>query len=317
MRKQVYNLEFRSWCPEMTIFGYRFGRVDDYASKVARLQHLIPVTSEFAVDANNGEHAITAYVDIPEREESAILEWRDSGTTALNDIVLLLSLFTGRNVFAVDNEHLNDTHNVILADPRIYQWGGVLGVSIPYRKQPIEPEPYSYNIGFEEGLNQIYSLIRSTTWQRKYHKGYFLFLARQAFHHQTLESAFIQCWTIWEHLFTILNDKWLSDEEIRRLRSFHKVAFLLVEYALEGEINELSRKRIKSLADIRNRLVHFGRFPEQSLVHEDAELFIRLTEFIIAKILGLSPSNLFNTMERLEEFLNQRQSSLRHAPDGV
>ena len=79
------------------------------------------------------------------------------------------------------------------------------------------------------------------------------------------------------------------------------------QYALRGEIDKNSMEQIKSLAEIRNRLIHFGRFPDRNKVHNDAVLFIRITEFVIAKTLGLSPSNVFNTMEKLEEFINNPQ----------
>lgn len=91
---------------------------------------------------------------------------------------------------------------------------------------------------------------------------------------------------------------------MRHLSSIEKISFLLVRYALRGKIDNKSRSRIESLAEIRNKLVHFGRFPDRDKVHNDAVLFIRITEFVIAKTLGLSPSNLFNTMEKLEEFMN-------------
>jgi len=302
MRKQVYNLEFPCWCPAMTIHGYRFTRVEDYADSVARLQHLVSFHSELRVQATTGQHAITAYVDLPEQEDEAVLGWSDSGLTALSDVLLLLSIFTKRNVFLAES---NNVAGVVLADPRVYQWGGVLICSLPYKESPEDPKSldFAYDIGREEGLNQIYMLLRSEEWQRRYAHGYFLFLAQQAFHQQPLESAFIQCWTIWEHLFAVLNQHWLSVKQIRQLDASEKIAFILTEFALRGEIGHASRKRIRSLAEIRNRLIHFGRFPDREAVHDDAVLFIRLTEFVIAKILGLSQSNLFNTVERLEEFL--------------
>ena len=68
-------------------------------------------------------------------------------------------------------------------------------------------------------------------------------------------------------------------------------------------------KKIEALAEIRNRLIHFGRFPERESVRDDAILFIRLTEFVIAKTLGLSPSNVFNTVENLEKYLEKIQQS--------
>jgi len=309
MTRPIYNLEFPSWCPELTIFGYRFTRVENYKEQVLRLQHLASLIAEFEKRSNTGEHAITANVEIPEPEEQAILEWPENNNSALSDVLLLLSIFTSRDVFvdAAQDEHTED--EVILVDPRVYAWGDILRCSIPYRKQPIEPEPFGYDIGFEEGINQIYDLIRNDEWQREYQHGYFLFLARMAFRRQPLESSFIQCWTIWEHLFAILNRNRLSSEQIRQLSSTEKIAFLLVRFALRGKFDPTSRTQIKSLVKVRNRLIHFGRFPERGSVHDDAVLFIRLTEFVIARILGLLPSNVFNTVERLKEFLSGIQAT--------
>lgn len=314
MRKEVYNLQFPSWCQGMTIFGYHFARADDYQSKVASLQHLVKYhDSEFQFRLNTGNHAVTAYVALPEREEKSVI--KQLGSTALSDILLLLSIFTGRDVFTVDNASEDSNDRVIIRDPRVYDWGGVLMTSIPHKNQPIiDNEPHGYNIGFEEGLNQLYSLVRSKDWQRKYKGGYFLILTQQAFHHQPLETAFTQCWTIWEHLFSIHNDRWLSNEQIRRLNLTEKIAFLLIEYALKGEIDKSERGRIYSLAEIRNKLVHSGYLPERSSVYNDAILFIRLTEFIIAKTLGLEPSNVFNTMEGLEDFLKRKSEGTRGKP---
>ncbi|MBI2165482.1 MAG: hypothetical protein HYU29_03645 [Chloroflexi bacterium] len=318
MRKQVYNLVFPPWCKEITISGYHFARVKDYRDSLASLQHLITVHSEFEIRANTGNHAVTAHVDLPESEEKSVLKWLGRGNTALSDILLLLSIFTGRDVFTVDNASDGSGDRIIIADPRVYDWGGILITSIPYKKKPIpDNEPFGYDIGFEEGLNQVYELIRSEDWQRKYKGGYFLILAQQAFCRQSLETAFTQCWTIWEHLFTVHNDRWLSDEQIRRLNSTDKIAFLLIEYALRGEIDNSDKERINSLAEIRNRLVHFGHFPKRGSVYHDARLFIRMTEFIIAKTLGLVPSNIFNTVEEWQDFLKRKTGRLSRGPSSA
>ncbi|BBB47144.1 hypothetical protein [Pelolinea submarina] len=304
--RPVYNLEFPSWCPELNIVGYRFLRVDDYQQKLQNLQHVISYSSEFAIKKNTGTHSLTAFVEIPKNEEKAIFNWSGRDNIALMDVLLLLTLFTGRDVFTLGpqtDKQIIRTSDVIIADPRVFDWGGTLRCSIPYKKQTIDPEPYGYDIGFEEGLNKIYKLISSNDWQKKYKGGYFLLLAKSAFKHQILESAFIQCWTIWEHLFAILNSQWLSGKKIQQIGSADKISFLLVEFALTGDIDTASRKRIETLTEIRNRLIHFGRFPERSSSYNDAVLFIRLTEFILSKILGLSPSNVFNTVNNLERFL--------------
>jgi hypothetical protein len=307
MQKRIYNLEFPSWCPAMTIYGYRFTRVEDYAEKVLRLQHLAPKQWEFRVFPTMGEHTKTAYVDLPEQEDKAVLEWSNPNSTALQDVLFLLSIFGGRDVFLSERDEADE---VYLADPRSYHGGGVLRCSLPYKASQTKSskQDISCNIGVEEGINQVYSLMRSKEWLQKYKRGYFLMLARQAFYEQPIESAFTQCWTVWEHLFTILNQNWLSDRQIIQLDSSEKIAFIMTEFALKGEIDDPSRKRIKSLAEIRNRLIHFGKFPERDAVNDDAVLFVRLTEFVIAKILGLSPSNVFNTTENLERFLGLIES---------
>lgn len=301
MKKIVFNFEFPYGCPEVSIFGYKFFRVANYQDKVKRLQYLSTGFSEFEIPANTGEHTITAYVEIPENEKLSILE-RAESSTALSDILLLISIFTRRDVFAVD-ECESKKLGVILQDARIYQWGGLLQCSIPYKGELIESNPNEYDIGFEIGLNQIYELMRSEEWQKEYQKGYYLFLAREAFRRQTIESAFTQCWTIWEHLFAVFNKSWLSDNQIRNLPSSEKISYLFVKYSLADEINDKSRKPIVSLVKTRNRLIHFGKFPKDAS-KENAVLFVRLTEAIVAKSLGLTPSNVFNTEERIEELLD-------------
>lgn len=80
----------------------------------------------------------------------------------------------------------------------------------------------------------------------------------------------------------------------------------MTEYALKGDIDEVSRNRIKTLVTVRNKLIHFGRFENDPSIQGHAVLFIHLTEFVIAKILGLWPSNVFNATDRLEEFLKHQ-----------
>jgi hypothetical protein len=121
-----------------------------------------------------------------------------------------------------------------------------------------------------------------------------------------LAAAFIQCWTIWEHLFSVLNRTWMSDQQLRSLNVSEKLRYLLVQYGLRDQIHISDEQRIRTLAGIRNRLVHYGCFPDRGRVYDDAVLFIRLTEFIIARILGLSPSDVFDTMKELEKFLERQ-----------
>jgi len=304
MRREIYNLEFPSWCPKLSICGYEFSRVPDYEQRLASLQHLAPATAEFATVPTTGQHAITAVVERDEPEPPAVLEWSGSSTTAIWDILLILSLFTRRDVFAAPASA--SPTGAIIRDPRVHSHGGLLRISIPYVRQPIEPEPFAYDIGFEQALNRVYDLIRDPEWRQRYRGGYFLFLADQAFRMQPLESSFVTCWTIWEHLFSVHNDRWLSPSSIRALRAQEKITFILSHYDIVNQIDSHSRARLSSLSAIRHRLVHFGRFPAEPNALEDALLFIALTEWVLARVLGLQPSNALNTQESLQEFLSRQ-----------
>jgi hypothetical protein len=94
-----------------------------------------------------------------------------------------------------------------------------------------------------------------------------------------------------------------TQNTIRNIKSSEKIAFLLVTYAVRADLQEKEKARLESLASIRNRLLHFGQFPEQKSTIDDAVLFVRMTEMIVAKTLGLTPSPIFNTLEKLEEFI--------------
>lgn len=98
-------------------------------------------------------------IDKPEKEESAVLEWANSDSTALMDIMLLITLFTGRDVFAVEDDFDENGKFVITADHNYFYWGGSLRCAIPFEDGPKNDYEFSYR-------------------------------------RQILESAFIQCWTI-------------------------------------------------------------------------------------------------------------------------
>lgn len=122
---------------------------------------------------------------------------------------------------------------------------------------------------------------------------------------QTLESAFILHWIILEHLFLIHNISWLSKDQMRKISSVEKLSFLLVEYDLKSNVSKQYKKEISKLTKVRNKLLHFGKFANNR-AKKNAELIIELTEFITAKTLGLFPSVVFNTPEKLEEFLSKK-----------
>jgi hypothetical protein len=115
----VYNLEFRLGCHEMTIAGYHFARAPDYRNRLQQLQHRISVHGEFPITATTGTHCVTAQVTPPSPEPDSIIPWAEQDGTALDDILLLLSIFTKRHVFVERSPRSNPDHQpVIIADPR-------------------------------------------------------------------------------------------------------------------------------------------------------------------------------------------------------
>jgi hypothetical protein len=301
----VYNLEFPLNCKTLSIGGYEFSRVAEYPSRFRALQHLVNMHDpEGRREICTGEHVHTANVRTPNTPLPAAISWGFANATALDDILLLLSLFTQRDVFAVNLSSAGRKPFAILADPRCFPWGGSLCCSIPYQGfNPTDNPTDVVDIGLQEQLPRIYEHLNDEKWRKGYRDGYFLVLLKIAMQQRSLDFAFSQCWTIWEHLFACLNDSWMSDATIERLSAKEKIAFLLVHFGVRVELQKHEKTRLDDLVAIRNRLVHYGRFPERDFVREDAEMFVRMTEYVAAKILGLYPSNVFNTVERLQEFL--------------
>ncbi len=299
MEKRIYNLEFPSYCQELSVFGYRFVRAQNYKEKFLKLYHVGNSFSEFNITSSFGRHAITAIAELPEIEHNAVLPW-EGVSTALRDVLFLLSIFTKRDVFPQAEDEIIYMHS----DPRMYTGGGALRVSIPYEAKKAE-NGEEFDIGFENGLNKVYEVIRSDDWQTTYSGGHYLFLARMAFKTHFLETAYLQCWTIWEHLFSIFNERWMSPEQIRNLAAIDKISFILVHYQMLEIVSKGDRDRLARLAEIRNRLVHFGKFPEKGGVAADALMFVRLTELIITKSLNLSPNDVLDTRKHFEDFLRK------------
>ena len=127
----VYNFIFPHGCKKLSIDGYVFRRVDEYIERVQSLQHLITSFSEFDRPMNTGTHAVTAFVDLPLKENKPVIEWGDKNATALDDILLLLSIFTLRDVFAIPEPIAKD-EGAITADSREYFFG--LRTAIKYEK---------------------------------------------------------------------------------------------------------------------------------------------------------------------------------------
>lgn len=276
------------------IYGYVFRRVDEYRERVQSLQHLISSFSEFDQPINTGTHAITAHVDLPLKEKKPVFEWGDNKATALDDILLLLSIITLRDVFAVP-EPIEIGKMAITADSREYSFG--LRTAIKYEKSEDE-YGHEFDIGFQKDIENVYRNMRTASWQKEYGGGRFLLLFRSACKRQIIETSFITCWTIWEILFTLHNQSWLSDEHIIKLPASEKISFVLTRYQIKDTLDRKDRKGIKRFVKVRNALVHAGRFIDEDAIH-DAILFVRVTAIIVAQILGVSVSDVLGSQAQL------------------
>lgn len=290
----VYNFIFPHGCRQLLIYGYVFRRVDEYRERVQSLQHLNSLFSEFDQPINTGAHAITAFVDLPLKEKKPVIEWGDKKATALDDILLLLSIFTLRDVFATP-EPIEKGEGAITADSREYFFG--LTTAIKYEKGEDE-RGNRCDIGFQKGIETVYNKMCTASWQKEYGRGRFLLLFRSACRRQIIETSFITCWTIWEILFTHHNQSWLSDEHIIKLPVSEKISFVLTRYEIKKTLDATDRKGIKRFVKMRNALVHAGRFVDEDAI-KDANLFIRVTAIIVAQILGLSMSDVLGSQAKL------------------
>ncbi len=316
---EIFNLEFPSYIEKLEIGGYLFKRVKNYKEVFGGMMCLINSSgSEFDTKIKTGSHQITAIVEILKKEKKCVLPFENKKLTRLYDVLFLLTIFTDRNVFKKDWEDSEAKNGAMVSDHRIHQYGGQLACSIQYEsrwkdihtgelktKEEMKGVPlFNYHridLGFEKTINKVLDLISSKKWQDEYEGGYFLFLFRSIKQRQIIETAFISCWTIWEHVFAIKNRKWLDNKAIEQMSGDKKIAFILNEYFLKN-IDDTARKNIQKINKTRNRLIHFGKKTEQ-IDYKEMEMFIRLTEQLMAIILELTPSNIFNSLEELDSFL--------------
>ncbi len=287
----------------MTILNYTFKREEDYAQKVTQLSHHGTSYGEFNLTYSTGKHVITATVESPSNESFSPLA-HGAPMKTLDDVLLILSLFTGREVFSTTNSNISD--NIAIArDFRPYLCYETLGVSIPPRLVKND-RGIAVDFGFEEDLDKVLRLIHTKEWLEKFEQGQLLFIARQIFTFQVLEKAFLMSYVFWEHVFYMEKRTSMSDKQIIDTDGAQKVRFLLEAYGFTLWLNGQQKDCIqKILTDIRNTLAHYGVFDKDKHSHNDAIKFIELTTRLLAKILGLEPSDGKNTKEWLEEMLNR------------
>jgi hypothetical protein len=322
MIKKVYNLEFPLHVNNFLINKYKFYKVEGYEDRRQGLQQLVNVTDDQVIIQNTGSHQHTAYVDIPEQEEESIIHQDLTDGTKLNDILLFISLFTRRDVFALSPE----VDHPIIADPRKYAYGGGLVCSLPYKAQfydeitgkrlsqeELESEETLWeerDYTLIEGIEGLLDLINTREWQDIYEDGYFLRLYKSAIKFVDPYIPwdvlnYIQCWTIWENIFALRHKEKLSDIEIMHTKAKKKIDFVLTEY-FNISTTIPSKQVVDKLVKARNRVLHFGKNPS-NLTGKEVVTFIRATEALVAMTLKLEPSNVLNYKEKLDSLLFQAE----------
>ncbi len=314
----IYNLEFPQNRDEILVGGYKVQKLPNYNDHRKKLMWLTNVSDmDGEVHRNTGINEPTAIV-----HGIGLKSKYFKGKTLLEDICLLLTIFTGRNVFALDqNTYFRQLP--ILADPRLHHYGGVLHCSLRYQEEAYNEETLEAiteaernndnllwnvrEIGFETEINKILRLIYSKRWRKKYKGGYFILLMRQALKRMDLEPTFQLCWTIWEHIYAVLNPKGLTQDKLEKVAGKDKISYLLKEY-FNINLRSESHRELTRINKARNSLVHFGRITNNTN-YKEIDLFIRMTEFLVAKTLKLNPSNVFNTNEKMYDFLRLRVQS--------
>lgn len=293
---EIYNLEFPNNVHSFQVAEYTFTRVAEYKDRIKKLSHSYSYHSDVSVKICSGEHIITAYMSRPEKENEAVLPWSsDSEQEEYLDVLLILSITTGRNIFA---KNWSEENVQIISDSR-QQRGRFIRFVFPVSKgknnntgEVIDGEDMDgrdsflwkrFDQGLEITANKILSTIRDTNWQKKYQNGSFLFIFNQSLQRQRTESAFILSWSIWEHVFSVCNNSNMTDEDIMRTSGNKKY-----KYIKEKFFNEtVSKEEQKELAGIRNRLIHFGLLPVKTS-STSIDNFFRDTENLVANILSLT-----------------------------
>lgn len=309
----IFNLEFPPHCKKLSIAGYDLVRIDSYKEALQCLQHWVSSTHEFSISAGTGEHAITAHCTA-DNFRPPYLSWQPYITgieipiSRLSDVLLILSLLTQRHVFS-ENVLSIKPGTVITRDSRRSPFGGALALGHPYKASDDADLLRQWDKGFEDEANRLCDLLGNEEWRQKYGNGYFLFLARQAFSSYTVESAFTQCWTLWEHLFCLWNKGILSEKEISDTNGTERISHVLEKSGLYRETIETGSNefnRLRDLKNLRNELVHFGTLNKHAI--KDVVLFIWLTEILVSKALDQNPNDIFDILGALEKFFNEQET---------
>lgn len=304
----VYNLEFPTYVKELKIGKYLFKRTENYPEAYSKLEHRVHSDgSEFPTRLTTGSHQATATVQLVDGgiEPSPALPWAE-GHTQLEDILLLLELFTGRNVFVLNKSDMTGT--VITRDPRASWYGAALHCAIEYETVVVNDSngwvKYTYDVGFEKTMNKVLNLIYSERWHKQYDDGHFLLIYKTAMEPQIIEANFILCWTVWNQIFWAEHRDTLTDTQLRNTSEKEKIAYILRQYFFIEPTQEIAMEEVERLCRCRHRVVHIGKKTD-NVDNQEMVMFVRATEFLIAKVFGLKSPDLFGTWEKLAAFLKK------------
>ncbi len=280
MELNVYNLQFPDYVEEFDIHGYKFRRVANYKEQLGKLQHVEPIDGEFRIERKNGGSAHTATVTVP-KDNLKDKKNRSFEPVGLREILLLLSLFTRRDV-CTERDIQNNCYT-------LSQW--------PRGKLLVESLSNAYlqdenNKGFEKRLNEIYSITSSEEWKSKYVNGFFIGILKAALTVRDLGASYILCFTVWDHLFALHCEQRMSGKD--------KLSFLFKEYELHKYLGEDSSNMCDAFARVRNGLVHDGKLPPK-YHSDDVEFFIYLTQSLVAKVLGLKPTDIYKYKDTFKD----------------
>jgi len=79
-----------------------------------------------------------------------------------------------------------------------------------------------------------------------------------------------------------------------------KLSFLFKEYELHKYLGEDSSNMCDAFARVRNGLVHDGKLPPK-YHSDDVEFFIYLTQSLVAKVLGLKPTDIYKYKDTFKD----------------
>lgn len=318
---EIFNLVFPTDIDQLEIGDYVFRRIENYKEAIKGLSYSTSfINDDIHATPRQGTNQITAFVELPKNERKSVLPWSETDLTQLDDILFLLTLFKSRWIFIKDEED----KRAIRADSRKGIYGGILENSLENKtgyfnpvknliKQAIDEKEKNdfcckVSVGFDKSISEVLNVISRDDWQEEYDRGYFLLLYRTAMRTEYLEATFALCWTIWEHIFSLKHSDWLDPKAIRNMSVENKIAYILNQY-FSKNLDKDQRKNLGKLIKNRHRIVHFGKVRDDGAYEkskDELKFFIELTEYLIAIILELQPTNIFDTEEKLEKFLNPK-----------